>query len=128
MPFDQRELSVVAQTELDPEQLLGGKWMELRTELHEWDDGDELEGFDCLTRYWCQDAVFEIYWVAEKEDNGEFSVYLTEDLQLAGFKTRLAYQPNMDWKRSLAVRLGWQQRAKDILRELSGTQMELFRE
>ena len=118
----------MAHAELDPEHLHTVNWMELRTELHEWDDGDEIEGFDCLTRYWCSDAVFEIYWVAEKEDSGDYSVYLTEDLQLAGFKTRLAYQPSMEWKRSLAVKLGWQQRAKDILRELSGTQMELFKD
>ena len=118
----------MATPDLDPEQLQTCQWMELRSELHEWDDNDEIEGFDCMTRYWCQDAVFEIYWVAEREESGEYSVYLTEDLQLAGFKHRLAYQPSMDWKRSLAVKLGWQQRAKDILRELSGTQMELFKE
>jgi hypothetical protein len=55
-------------------------------------------------------------------------VYLTEDLQLAGFKMRLSYQPSIEWKRTLAVNLGWQQRAKEILRELTGTQMELFKE
>ena len=118
----------MAQAELDRQLLNTSSWMELRTELQEWDDGDTIEGFDGLTRYWCPDAVFEIYWVAEKEDSGEYSVYLTEDLQLAGFKHRLAYQPSMQWKRSLAVKLGWQQRAKEILRELSGTQMELFKD
>ena len=118
----------MAQPELDPEHLHTSLWRELRTELQEWDDGEDIAGFDGLTRYWCEDAVFEIYWVAEKGAEGEYSVYLTEDLQLAGFKTRLAYQPSMGWKRTLAVKLGWQQRAKDILRDLSGTQMELFKE
>ena len=116
------------QAALDPENLQACPWRELRTELHEWDDGDGIEGFDGLTRYWCPEAVFEIYWVAEKEEGGNYSVYLTEDLQLAGFKSRLAYQPSMEWKRALAVKLGWQQRAKEILRELAGTQMELFKE
>jgi hypothetical protein len=118
----------MAESGLDPEQLSTSVWRELRTELHEWDDGEEFAGFDCLTRYWCPDAVFEIYWVAQHEEGDEYSVYLTEDLQLAGFKSRLSYQPALDWKRALAVKLGWQQRAKDILRELAGTQMELFKE
>jgi hypothetical protein len=118
----------MADTGLDPEQLSTSAWKELRTELREWDDCDEVAGFDCLTRYWCPDAVFEIYWVAEREEGNEFSVYLTEDLQLAGFKSRLRYQPSIEWKRALAVKLGWQQRAKNILRDLTGTQMELFKE
>lgn len=107
----------MAETGLDPEQLHASLWKELRTELHEWDD-EEGVGFDCLTRYWCREAVFEIYWVAEWEKDSEFSVYLTEDLQLAGFKTKLNYQPSIEWKRALAVKLGWHQRAKDILRDL----------
>lgn len=118
----------MAKPGIDPEQLHQKPWKELRTELHEWDDGEDIEGFDCLTRYWCPDAVFEIYWVAEREDDGDYSVYLTEDLQLAGFKTRLSYQPSLEWKRAFAVKLGWQHRAKDILRELAGTQMELFKD
>tara|TARA_R110002072_G_scaffold1598_5_gene13574 strand:- start:914 stop:1270 length:357 start_codon:yes stop_codon:yes gene_type:complete len=118
----------MAEPGLDPDHLLTAAWMELRTELHQWDDLEEIEGYDCLTRYWCSDAVFEIYWVAEREVDNEYSVYLTEDLQLAGFKTRLNHQPSIEWKRALAVKLGWQQRAKEILRELSGTQMELFKE
>lgn len=111
----------MAETGLDPEQLTTCEWKELRTELHEWDDWEEVDGFDCLTRYWCPEAVFEIYWVAEREDENTFSVYLTEDLLLAGFKTELTYQPSLEWKRALAVRLGWQQRAKNILRDLNGT-------
>jgi hypothetical protein len=118
----------MADTGLDPDQLQTSDWRELRSELHEWDDLEEIQGYDCLTRYWCRDAVFEIYWVAERDEDGEYSVYLTEDLQLAGFKCRLSYQPSIEWKRALAVKLGWQQRAKDILCELSGTQMELFKE
>tara|TARA_R110002110_G_scaffold405816_1_gene625206 strand:+ start:232 stop:588 length:357 start_codon:yes stop_codon:yes gene_type:complete len=118
----------MAEPGLDPEQLNTSVWKELRTELHEWDEDEEIAGFDCLTRYWCPEAVFEIYWIAQREEGDEFSVYLTEDLQLAGFKARLSYQPTIEWKRALAVKLGWQQRAKDILRELDGTQMELFKD
>ncbi len=119
----------MTESRLDPEVLGKSEWVELRTELHEWDDcGDEVLGYECLTRYWCREAVFEVYWVAEKAAGEDFSVYLTDDLQLAGFKQRLSYQPTLNWKRTLATKLGWHERAKDILRELSGTQLELFKE
>ncbi|MFT5043612.1 MAG: hypothetical protein ACI8UP_000575 [Porticoccaceae bacterium] len=46
---------------LDLDHLQTSAWRELRTELHQWDDLEEIEGYDCLTHYWCPDAVFEIY-------------------------------------------------------------------
>lgn len=119
----------MADSELDPKVLLNRLWRELRTEVREWED-EECVGYDCLTRYWCQDAVFEVYWIAECDvdclDNESYSVYLTEDLQLESFKCQFAYQPDLDWKRALAVKLDWQQRAKSIIRDLAANQTDRF--
>lgn len=117
------------QNMIDPESLLQSEWRELRTELRQWDDcGPDIQGYDGLTRYWCPVAVFEIYWVAERSRGTEFSIYMTEDLELAGFNCVLGFEPSLNWKKELAEAIHWQDGARVVLDELSGTQLELFEE
>ena len=119
----------MAREELTPAALLTCEWRELRTELVEWDDcEDGVEGYDGHTRYWCPDAVFEIYWIAERAEGARFNVYLTEDLELAGFKSVLSFQPSLGWKKNLADTIHWQNRAMVILSQMKGTQLDLFEE
>ena len=67
-------------SKIDLKTLLHSDWQELRTELVEWDDcGHGIEGFDGLTRYWCAEAVFDIYWIAEREPDSDFDVYFGSD-------------------------------------------------
>ena len=120
----------MARDKLDPATLLRCDWRELRTELVEWDDCEgSTEGYDGLTRYWCPDAVFEIFWVAEREQGDtRFKVYLTEDLQLAGFRAALGFKPSLGWKTDLANTIHWQDKAMLVLKQVTGTQLELFEE
>ncbi len=114
---------------IDPESLIQCRWQELRTELTEWDDcGEDIQGYDCLTRYWCPSAVFEIYWTAERARGSGYKIYLTEDLELEGFRSSLSFEPSLRWKKELAESIHWQDRAREVLSELSGTQLELFEE
>ena len=105
------------------------EWRELRTEIRAWDDGGaDVQGYDCLTRYWCPEAVFEIYWVAERSLGMEFNISMTEDLELAGFNCVLGFEPSLNWKKELAEAIRWQDGARVVLNGLSGTQLELFEE
>ena len=104
--------------------LLGAEWKELRSEIHEWDDGESC--YDCLTRYWCPLAVFEVYWTAERTNPAEHDIYLTEDLQLAGFREPLDFIASDEWKRELATRLNWYESARVILVQIKNKQYDLF--
>ena len=109
---------------VNPEDLFKSKWHELRTELTEWDDYAEC--YDGLTRYWCSEAVFEVYWFAEKTGNTTYHLYLTEDLALAGFNVELSEQPNLEWKNKLADALCWKEIAVAVIKEATANQLELF--
>jgi hypothetical protein len=116
----------MAKSTLNPEALFNAKWHELRTELSEWEDYAEC--YDGLTRYWCSEAVFEVYWFAEKTGNTSYNLYLTEDLALAGFNVELSEQPNLEWKGKLAEALCWKETATAIIKEVTGNQLGLFSE
>ncbi|MBV1877038.1 MAG: hypothetical protein KUG79_05300 [Pseudomonadales bacterium] len=119
----------MASDKLDPGDLFNSNWRELRTEISSWDDAEAgMEGADGLTRYWCPEAVFEVYWTAERVIGSPYQIYLTEDLTLAGFKRQLAWKPDLDWKRALAVSIGWQQDVLALLVQKSGMQLTLFEE
>lgn len=103
----------MAKNTIKPEDLFESQWHELRTELTSWDDyADCYEG---LTRFWCKEAVFEVYWVAELKEDAGFELYLTEDLELAGFESRLNIQPSLEWKGKLAEALCWREIATAVV-------------
>jgi hypothetical protein len=104
--------------------LLNAQWRELRCEVYEWDDGES--GYDCLTRYWCPLAVFEVYWTAERTNAAEHEIYLTDDLQLAGFREQLDFVATDAWKRELATQLNWYDSARVILGQVENKQHDLF--
>lgn len=98
----------------------------MRTELTEWEDDSECYGG--LTRYWCREAVFEVYWFGEKAEHKRYNLYLTEDLALAGFNVELSEQPNLEWKGKLAEALCWRKIAAAAIKDLASNQLGLFSE
>ena len=111
-------------TRVSQQDLLNAQWHELRCEVYEWDDGES--GYDCLTRYWCPLAVFEVYWTAERTNAAEHDIYLTDDLQLAGFREPLDFVATDAWKRELATQLNWYDSARVILGQIENKQHDLF--
>ena len=114
----------MAEEIVSPSDLFHSKWHELRSELSAWEDYEEC--FDGLTRFWCKEAVFEVYWVAERIDKSKYKIYLTEDLELVGFKSPLKEKPSLEWKNKLAEALCWREIATAVISEATGSQLELF--
>jgi hypothetical protein len=61
--------------------LLAADWKQLRSESMGWQEENQgLSGFDGSTRFWCSAAIFDVYWVAQRElKEDRFECYLTED-------------------------------------------------
>jgi len=111
-----------------PDDLLVVDWKQLRSQVVSWqEEGQQFNGFDGSTRFWCTDAIFDIYWVAQRELKDEkYGCYLTEDLELTGFKEALPFQVSYEWKVRLAEKLQWRDVVEQILSEASASQLELF--
>lgn len=103
----------MARNTIEPEDLFESHWHELRTELTSWDDC--VGSYEGLTRFWCKEAVFEVYWVAEQKAESGIELYLTEDLELAGFEAQLNKQPTLEWKGKLAEALCWREIASAVI-------------
>ena len=108
--------------------LLSADWKQLRSQIIGWEEeGQHFCGFDGSTRFWCADAIFDIYWVAQRELKDEnYECYLTEDLELTGFKESLPFKVSYEWKVRLAETLEWRDVVEQILSEASSSQLDLF--
>ena len=113
--------------DLSKESLLNCNWKQLRSEIVEW-NAEDVDGYDGSTRFWCREAIFDIYWVAERAEGEEkrYEVYLTEDLELTGFKASLPFRVNLDWKISLAEHLNWRGAVVQVLKNSKDTQLDMF--
>jgi len=108
--------------------LLNADWKQLRTEITGWQEEDQnFCGYDGSTRFWCSAAIFDVYWVGQKELNqAHYECYLTEDLELTGFREKLPFSVSYEWKVMLAEKLHWRDVVAEILSETSGSQLGLF--
>jgi len=114
--------------QLKRDDLLVADWKQLRSQIMGWqEESQNFNGFDGSTRFWCTDAIFDIYWVAQREmEDEKYECYLTEDLELTGFKETLPFKVTYEWKQALAEKLQWRDVVHQILTEASGNQLELF--
>lgn len=93
-----------------------------------WEEENQnFSGLDGSTRFWCSAAIFDIYWVAQRELKADkFECYLTEDIELTGFKGKLPFTVSYQWKVQLAEKLQWRHVVNQVLNERSGSQLGLF--
>ena len=104
-------------TVVSEQQLLGASWRELRSEVAPWDREDtDTEGYDGFSRFWCPEAVFDVYWVAERISTSEVALYLTSDMLLTGFKAPLPFAVTGEYLVSLAKKIHWERVATLALR------------
>ena len=107
----------MAESVVRPDDLLVANWRELRSEVSVWDaDDDDKEGFDGYTRFWCPEAVFDVYWVAERLNSSEVALYLTSDMLLTGFKSPLTFEVSGELMVELAKKIHWERVATAALR------------
>ncbi|XOV89340.1 MAG: hypothetical protein ACFHX7_05470 [Pseudomonadota bacterium] len=102
-----------------PEALFACPWRELRSEVSVWEDvGAGLTGCDGFTRYWCPEALFDVYWIVEGELAGDVTAYLTDDLVLTGFRAELAFAIEPAFLKQLASHVGWVKSVRQVLAQL----------
>ena len=113
---------------LTEDDLLVAEWKQLRSEITHWEEeSQDFGGYDGSTRFWCTAAIFDIYWVAQKGvKEKKYQCYLTEDLELTGFREKLPFVATYEWKVALAEKLQWQEVVNQILKETTGSQPGLF--
>ncbi len=118
--LDQREWMETTRPGLThPEQLLACPWRELRSEISAWEDvGSGLTGYDGFTRYWCPEAVFDVYWIVEGEPAGDVTAYLTDDLVLTGFRAEISFAIEPGFLKQLAAHVGWVNSVRQVLVQL----------
>jgi len=109
-----------------PDDLFQWDWRALRNEAVPWDSEDGNDGFDGVSRFWCPKAVFDIYWVVERDAGGHMSAHLTDDLVLRPLEVELPFKADDACLRRLADALGWQASVSSVLNDLCGYQLELF--
>ncbi len=107
-------------------EVLGADWRLLRIEIAERDDGNEPEAFDGYSRFWSKEAVLGAYWVAEKVEETQVRLYLTEDIELEGFKSPLDFTPDIEFKRELLSRCNWEEVVQQIFPTEQERQLSLF--
>ena len=106
--------------------MLAGKWQLLRIEISEHEESGEVNGFDGYSRFWCKEAVLGAYWVAEIVDDTKVKLYLTEDVELEGFKEALSFEPDGEFKRELLSRCNWEEVVRQLFPEEPERQLSLF--
>ena len=109
------------------DRLRSSVWHVLRTEIEAWDDDESgmLRGYDGMTRFWCQEAVFDIYWVAELS-GGNLLIMPTEDMILTGFRRPLPNGRSREMLQALASHLDWQSAARAAVMAVERQQFDLF--
>ena len=107
--------------------LRSSAWVALRTEIHPWDDDENkaIRGYDGFTRFWCPEAVFDLYWVAELEGD-QLTLIATEDMMLTGFRKSLPGAGERQTLQALAEHLNWKSLARAAVVALQRRQFELF--
>ena len=107
--------------------LRSSSWVALRTEIHPWDDvaNESVRGYDGFTRFWCPEAVFDLYWVAE-HDGDKLTLIATEDMMLTGFRQALPGASEQQTLQALAEHLNWKSLARAAVVALERRQFDLF--
>ncbi len=107
-------------------ELLASRWQLLRIEIYETDVADMgRDVIDGYSRYWCQEAILGVYWIAESAA-GNVDIQLTGEIELEGFRAELGFRPDSRFKEMLLDRCDWQGIVREVLNFEEEKQLPLF--
>lgn len=106
--------------------VLAGDWQLLRIEIAEHDNDSGIEAYDGYSRFWCKQAVLGAYWVAEKVEDRTVRIHLTEDIELEGFREKLSFRPDRQFKRELLAKCNWDEVVRQVFHAEDARQLSLF--